>query len=61
MESIMQNNTQLEPNEAIWWEGYSSYNGEEEGDNPYPEGSLEFEIWDDGFEDAKEDESQKLR
>ncbi|EPF6482982.1 MULTISPECIES: hypothetical protein [Acinetobacter] len=57
----MQNNTQLEPNEAIWWEGYSAYNGEEEGDNPYPEGSLEFEIWDDGFEDAKEDEAQKLR
>lgn len=57
----MKINDELEPNEAIWLEGYNAYIGEEEGDNPYPEGSLEFEIWDDGFEDAKEDEAQKTR
>lgn len=57
----MKINDELEPNEAIWLEGYNAYIGEEEGENPYPEGSLEFEIWDDGFEDAKEDEAQKTR
>ncbi len=50
-----------DPNQDIWFEGYSAYNGEEEGSNPYPEGSFEYECWGDGHEDAKEDEAQDAR
>lgn len=47
-----------DPNQAIWLEGYAAYNGEEEGSNPYQDGTFEYECWNDGYEDAKEDEAQ---
>lgn len=47
-----------DPDQDIWFEGYNAYNGEEEGCNPYPEGSFDYECWDDGYEDAREDDAQ---
>jgi hypothetical protein len=38
-------------------EGYDAfYEGEEHENNPYPEDSIEWEDWDDGFELAMDDE-----
>lgn len=38
---------------AVYTQGYEAYEkGRREKDNPYPQGSLEFEEWRDGWYDA---------
>lgn len=54
----MENITGEDPNQKVWLEGYNAYESEE-SDNPYGEGTFEYECWNDGYEDAKEDEAQR--
>lgn len=50
-----------DPDQQYWLAGYNAYNnGDDEDANPYEDGSFEFECWNDGFEDAQEDEAQKV-
>lgn len=45
--------------EEIWEEGHRAFNmGTKEHHNPYGGGSLEYEIWSDGWEDGFENEQQ---
>jgi hypothetical protein len=45
--------------EDIWAEGHRAFNmGVPEHGNPHSPGSLEYEIWSDGWEDGHEDDLQ---
>lgn len=51
----------LDSNDVIWSEGYRACSPFDEVDNrnnPYKPGTIEYELWDDGYEDALEDAIQ---
>lgn len=44
----------LDSNDVIWSEGYRAFNSNnDEKHNPYLSGSSAYELWNDGYEDAR--------
>lgn len=57
---MSENNLKALDDIDLWFNGYIAYNYIEIEVNPYPKGTHEYQVWNNGYDAAKKDESRDV-